>query len=141
MCLGIFFSQNPISRILLYTKSKSSKLFDGACHYEVTEAKHWWCWYFILFGIICLEENNFPVPHFFLSKHEWYFFIEKKKLILLYKVRKWWKLVTFWETSLALPEICSPHFVNSDTGAIAGFLFRFIACYIHKHFEPGMTQY
>ena len=39
---GKIFSQNPI--IFLFCN-----FCEGACHYDITEAKHWDCWY--LFAI------------------------------------------------------------------------------------------
>ncbi len=42
--------------ILLYRKPHFLDFYEGACHYDVTEAKRWaCCWY--LFWYQCLEET------------------------------------------------------------------------------------
>ena len=55
MVFGKFFGQNPIFLYFCIQETKFLDFCEGACHYDVTEAKRWVCWYFIWYQ--CLEET------------------------------------------------------------------------------------
>ena len=52
---GKIFSKNPIFSYTFVQETKFLDFCESACHYDVTEAKHWACWY--LFWYQCLEET------------------------------------------------------------------------------------
>ncbi len=50
-----FFLNNLVEIQFSYTFVQETGFCEGACYYDITEAKPWGCWYFIWYR--CLEKT------------------------------------------------------------------------------------